>query len=308
MIQHPIYVVPQKREMYEPGIYSISNEQYHQMGGISRSGIMEFRRSPRHFWHKYLNDGYVQKASTPDMQFGSAVHTYILEPEKFEQEYVIKPAKKDKLPEVPLLKDVGREEYDKAKAIYEIERKTRKADELSFYQFSLGKKQIAQEDFDKLKQMAASLKENPQTDGLLTDAQYEKSIFWIDKDTGLLCKARPDVWHDHFVVDLKTTADAAPRAFQRDYYAYGYHLQIAMIYEAIKNITGIAITDFIDLAIEKEEPYATAIYPIDITALEQGIKEFRHTLVEMKQCFDAGYFPSYKSQTISLPNYAMNED
>ena len=33
-----------------PGIYSISNEDYHNGPAISRSALMEFRKSPYHYW------------------------------------------------------------------------------------------------------------------------------------------------------------------------------------------------------------------------------------------------------------------
>lgn len=293
-----------EKKTYPPGIYTISNEHYHQSVGISRSGIMEFKRSPKHYWYKYVNPNHIPAIPTYDMEFGTAVHAYILEPEKFDQEYVVKPDKREKLPEVPLLKDVGREEYDKAKKIYEDERIKRKNEDADFYRYSLGKKQIDKEDLEKIKLMSASIMEDPQTSALITGAQYEKSIYWIDEETKLICKCRPDIMHANFMVDLKTARDASPRTFQREFYDRSYHIQLAMNHMAIKAITGQHITDFIDLVIEKDLPYATAIYPIDEVALEHGINEVHYYLQKIKECFDNNEWPSYSIQTLTLPAYA----
>jgi exodeoxyribonuclease VIII len=297
-----------ERKSYKPGIYTITNDEYHSSAGISRSGIMEFKRSPKHFWHKYINNVYKDESKSKALEFGSLLHPLILESERFEKEYVIKPEKRPNLPEVPLLKDVGREIYDKAKAAYEAERIKRKKEDESFYYFALGKNVVEKTDFEKAKLMRDSLFAHEQARELIIGAQYEKSIYWVDSDTGLLCKCRPDILHPHFAVDLKTSKDASPRAFQRDFYSYGYPLQLAMIHEGVKATTGTSITAFIDLVIEKDEPYVPAVYPIDEAALQFGLEEFRYYLRAMKECFTKNEWPGYKTQTITIPSYATIGD
>ena len=67
-----------KRSSMEPGIHTISNDAYHNGPGISRSGLMEFKRSPYHYWYKYLNPYYVEDSATPAQIFGNALHEFIL--------------------------------------------------------------------------------------------------------------------------------------------------------------------------------------------------------------------------------------
>ena len=43
-----------KRSSMEPGMHTISNEVYHQGPAISRSALMEFKRSPYHYWLCFL--------------------------------------------------------------------------------------------------------------------------------------------------------------------------------------------------------------------------------------------------------------
>lgn len=296
------------KKAYETGIYDISSSEYHNSPGISRSGIVEFMRSPKHFWHKYLNPDYVPKPSTPDLLFGSAFHTYVLEPDKFDLEYVINLPKREKLPEVPLLKDAGRRVYDEAKKIYEAERLRRKQEDEQFYFFSQGKNVIEQADFDMLRAMGTSLTNDTQANAIISNAQYEKSLYWIDEETGLLCKCRPDIWHPNYVVDLKTARDASEREFQRVFYSSKYYLQFAMMSIGIKAVTGKPIEACINLVIEKEEPYCHAIYPVDESAIQHGIEEFRNQLRKLKVCFDKNEWPSYSIKNLTLPAYARIEE
>ena len=269
------------KKEYEPGIYDISNDEYHSSAGISRSGIKEFSRSPLHYWHRYINPEYKRKDQTPDMIFGSAFHCYVLEPEKFAKEYFIS-----------------------AKNPHHGASTLGKEFKANMLIASQGKILLTSEDFDEIVLMHSSIMRDKQAPYLIEDAKYEQSIYWIDKETGLLCKSKPDILHDHFVVVLKTTKDASPRAFQRDFYNYGYALQLGMIHEGIKSLTGNSIVNYIDLAVEKSEPYATAIYPIDESALQYGIDEFHYWLIRMKECIDKNEWRSYETQTITLPAYA----
>lgn len=273
-----------ERKKFDPGIYDISNDEYHSSAGISKSGIAQFRITPKHYWYRYLNPEAKPFKQTSEMKFGSALHTYIIEQEKFDIQYYV--AEKN-----PHHGSSTAGKKFKAESIEKSE----------------GKIVISQEDFGTIQNMADSIFQDEQAIELIKDAQYEKSIYWIDPDTNLLCKVRPDIMHYNFIVDLKTTADASYRAFQRDFYHYGYHLQLAMMYEAILHTQQREMKNFIDLAIEKKEPYAHAIYPIDETVLEHGIKEFKHYLFAIKECIDSNTWQSYSTQTITLPAYATED-
>ena len=57
---------------------------------------------------------------------------------------------------------------------------------------------------------------------------------WKDEDSGLIVKARPDVLHDNMIVDLKTIRDASVHSYQRDMVDGWYHVQGAMIRDAVR--------------------------------------------------------------------------
>src|SRR3954462_13552126 len=187
-----------------PGIYpNLSNEEYHgHTGSISRSAIMDFIESPKKYWANYINPNRPKKEQTPDMVFGEAFHTLILEPYEFHNRFAVEP-QLEKLPKVGLLRDLGREEYD-------LQKKMRAASQVlndswieQLEATSKGKRILTQADMNILLEMQDSLMNNKRAEELIIGALYEQSYFWEDSHSGLLVKCRTDILHDNLIVDLK---------------------------------------------------------------------------------------------------------
>ena len=288
----------------KPGKYKdLSNEEYHShTDSISRSAIMDFAVSPKKYWANYLNPERVKKESTDAMLFGELFHQLILEPEKFYSEnslqYISIP-----MPEVGLLKNIGREEYDRQKSAL------RDAEKLDCELLSAwllknkGKYSIRQKEYELLSVMKESIYKNKQAHEFLTEGENEVSYFWNDPETGLLLKARPDVLYDTVCVDLKTCKDASPRAFQRAMCDGGYHIQAAMIIDAVKAVDNREISSFVNIAIEKEYPYAIGIYILDQAAIDSGREKYKRILKEMKIAREKNEWSDYPTQVIGLPGW-----
>ncbi len=269
----------------QSGVHDITIEQYHNGPGVSRSGLETFRRSPLHYWHEYLNPNKPAE-DKPEittrrdaLQFGNAFHTYVLEPQEFEKRYMLA----DKINRSTT---VGKKAYQDMLAE------------------KGGRELLCRESFADIVSMNQGIDRSTTARGLIEDGAYEQSLFWTDKDTGMLCKVRPDIWHKNMIVDLKTCANASFREFQRSVYSYGYYIQAAMIHEALFALYGINMMNFIFVAIEKEAPHAVAVYQLDELAIHRGIEDFKKALFEMKQCFDNDRWPSYPDAIITLPAYA----
>ena len=263
-----------------PGIYNLSPEAYHQGPGISRSGLMAFKRSPYHYWYKHLNPDYKSESATPAQILGNALHTYILEPDEFEKRYFV-------VPKFNKVTKEGKERWQKIKS-------------------ELGKKEtLSATQYQTLQYMAASLKKNKLATQLIAKAEIEQSLYWTDPDTGILCKCRPDILRNNLVCDLKTAQDGCPRSFQYAAFDYGYYIQAAMIQEALKHLKQKIIKDFLFLIIEKSPPYVISVYQLDQTSLEQGRYEFKTLLRRYQQCLETNDWPSYEIQEISLPRFAF---
>lgn len=106
-------------------------------------------------------------------------------------------------------------------------------------------------------------------------------------------------------VDLKTCADASPRGIQNAMVTGGYHIQAAMGREAIRELEGHDIPNWILLCIEKTYPYAIGIYIIDEAALEAGRAKYKQLLVELKECLEKNEWQGYAPQSIGLPQWAQ---
>lgn len=271
----------------KPGVYNISIEQYHSGPGISRSGIETFKRSPLHYWHEYINPEREihQKpeiiTKTDALEFGNAFHSYVLEPQEFEKRYMV------------FEKGDGRT-------------KEGKAHNAAAKELQGSRELICAKAFNEISRMARSINASSTAKGLIDGAVYEKSLFWIDADTGMLCKARPDIWHNNMVGDLKSTRSAAPRDFQRDIHGYGYYLQAGMISEGLYTLQGVNMMNFVYIPVEKEAPYATAVYRLDENAVNKGREEFKKILFQIKECMVNDHWPSYPDAVLDLPAYAYN--
>lgn len=264
----------------EPGIYDISNEDYHNSEGISRSGLVLFKKSPKHFWHQYLNP-LINKDEdeTNAKTFGHALHLKILEPLLFENEFCISP---------------------------KFDRRTNIGKEL-FRQWeadNTNKKIITTENYEKILEMSESIKNDKYANQLIIKSDIEKSIYWIDEDTGILCKARPDIIKNNIICDLKTTEDACDQSFMHSAYKYNYHIQAAMIKDGFEKVTNEKITQIVIIAVEKNPPYAVKNYIFDETAIEKGRQEYKELLIKYKNSLINNKWDGYEPSYLFLPKYA----
>lgn len=268
-------------ESFEPGIYEISSERYHASAGLSRSVLWTFKTLPYNYWYKYLSGQYEESADTEALLIGKLVHTLVLEPHLFDEQYYV-------LPKINRTTKAG-------KTMFEEILLTQK-----------GKTLIKKEQYDLAVSMKESVYNHELAPLLLDDAVKEKSLYWKDSRTGLLCKARPDIWNNAGMGDLKTVQDASFRSFQSTAYKEGYFLQAAMIFEASKAL-GIACEEFFFLCVEKKKPYLVSVYRLDNEALQYGISLFHSLLGRFLECQKANKWPGYGIQTLYAPSYANLE-
>lgn len=273
--------------MIQLGRYlNLSSEEYHaHKDSISRSALMDFKKSPRKYWAKHLNPELIVEKPKASWEFGTAFHALILEPHWFEENYFL-------MPEKVLLKNVGREKYDEYKNL-EHESETTK------------KKVLSHADYKRLQDMRDSLFSNAKAKELVEQALYESSYFWRDEESGLMVKSRPDILHKNLCVDLKTIDDASPHNFQRSMALSGYHIQAAMVKDAVKNVDGIDLLACINLCVETSYPYSIGIYIIDDEAIEIGKNEYKQLLLDLKSCIIANEFNDYEPMTLGLPKWAL---
>lgn len=260
------------------GVFDYTNEVYHSSEGISRSKLWTYKQLPYKFWYENLSGKFVPQTDKESYILGDLVHTLCLEPDKFSSRYVISP-------EIDRRTKAGKEEY------------------IAIMQ-DIGDRKLVKADVLKVAlDMKSAVCTNQTASNLLVDARFEQSIYWKHEPTGLICKARPDVWQGRIVSDLKTTLDAGFRGFQGSAYKYGYFLQAAMIYEALKSIDE-PFHNFVFICVEKSPPYAIGLYMLDDEALQFGIDMFHSLMERIAISYDKNVWPDYGIQKLTIPKYA----
>lgn len=302
----------------EPGIYTIPYEQYEAAEGVSKHGLDAMAISPLHHWAYYRNPERGRQKDTPARVLGSAIHTSILEPERFDLEYVQEPNIKDYPQALDKLDD-----YKKACKELEIKVTGTKPElkksiqlitkDIQFWddiyeQQTFGRIVLSDSDWRVTKTITARVMKHPAASGLLKYGKAEQSIFWIDKDTGVKCKGRID-WLETdedtaIVFDLKSTTDASPEGFQRSVSKYRYYVQASMYLDGLSQL-GYDPGSFIFGAWEKHSPYAAALYYATDGMLETGRQEYKNLLKTYKKCLETDNWPGYSQdiQPLGMPEH-----
>lgn len=263
------------------GIFpDISHKEYHADGSaVSNSYLSRLAKCPA--------NAKLKQDETPSLLFGRAVHAYILEgPEAFNSQFAVYPKSIDRR-----TKD-GKQEYS------------------AFLVDNKGKDIISEDDYGTITSMADSVIRHPFAVKLLCQGRSEQSVYWIDKETGIYCKCRPDRIPDGdhgVIVDLKTTADARPKQFLSSVMSYGYDRQAGMYLEGLNAVSSMKVDAFVFIAVEKTAPYMVACYTLSDQFLEYGKIKFHNMLHLEQMCRENDEWPSYQDaelQELEMPNWA----
>lgn len=172
---------------------------------------------------------------------------------------------------------------------------------------------LSPEVWDQLHSMRDAVHNHPAAHALLTSVpgEAEKSVYWIDPTTGVLCRCRPDWWRDDYVlVDVKTTDDASPEGFAKSMANWRYDVQAPYYMDGVKLATGRDVKAFVFIAVEKKPPYAVGVYVLDSASLELGRAQYQHDLRVYAECLANDNWPGYgdKIQTINMPAWHANKN
>lgn len=260
--------------MLEPGRLRISAENYHaDRSAVSKSWLDRIDRSPAHL-RAYL-DG-LTKADTPALVLGSLTHCAILEPDLLDAVYAVSPR-------VDRRTKAGKEVY----AEWEASLK--------------GQVIVTADQMEHAKAMRDSVRRNKAARALLSTGDAEETVVWQNSETGELCKARADWLRENVIVDVKTTGDARPAEFAKSIANYRYSCQAAHYCD------GFALDRFVFIAIERDPPYACAVYVADEVMRNRGKDDRDRNLRTYAECRASGEWPAYPQviTELSLPRWAL---
>jgi len=222
--------------------------------------------------------------STPVLEFGTAVHCAVLEPETFAERYATRPA------------DIGAtiKEGKAFKAAADAE----------------GKIVLSEEHARWCAAIMHRVNENRRmAEWLSHDHATEVSLVW-ERD-GFLCRARADLVIPglNIIADLKTTLTASPEGFARQIGRYHYHTQGAWYVDGMRRLTGQEWTFWL-IAAEKHRPFLVTLYELVAGSVAQGaaISECDALFEQYKRCSRERVWPGYGDVfEIVLPEWALLE-
>ena len=263
--------------MYKPEI--ITNAEYHgKKTHLSSTNIRTFKKNKKQFEYSLTHELVKQTKAMAD---GTAVHAFFLERDKFDTDFVIKPA------DMRLNTKAGKE--------WALEHQSK-----IIIDSELG---------NNLYEMEKSFMDSPAK--LIYDikGQTELSYFWDDLGT-IKGKCRPDWISDDgsIVVDVKTTTDASPRAFQKSISTWGYHLQLGWYLRGLRKL-GLPAEQFIFIAIEKTAPFCVGVYRADQEMIKYAMKELDQLMPEIQTAMVSNEFPDYTPEItpIGLPPWMTDK-
>jgi len=268
-------MIPAFFTMIEPGQaveWLVSNDQYHATDeAVGSSMLACFRKSPQRYRDLYVDHTMPKKPPTPDMQFGSMVHTLVLQPEQFEQQYAMEPTGPRR-----------KAEEKQAFAMWQLANRD--------------KRQIsreAQKEVAEARAMAEAVQSHPIAGSFLrAEGMVEIGILWRDPVTKILCKARPDKLVTGFGslcdFSLKTAADPRPEKFAWEVDRRDYDLQSALYRHAIEALLGRVATT-VQCVVGKND-YARMVWCRIMPPgwIELGRRKLRDALCRLQICLETG--------------------
>ncbi len=253
----------------EPGLYRMTNEQYHAVEAFSNTGAKAFLKSPAHF--KALTEGPPEVKAA--WNFGDAFHSYTIEPVRFAQSFAIKPD---------------------GMSFATKEGKAWKAEN----QGKIVIPKSGAESFESIKAMGNAVRTHPTVNEFFPDKnnELELAAFWQDPTHGFLCKAKFDILNKakDILCDLKTTIDASPQYFyfQNKAYNLGYHTQARHYLDGIQSLTGKKVK-FKLVAVEKKYPWAIKVFSFSQAMLDLAEDTLNAIKVDYKNCLETNSWPAY---------------
>jgi hypothetical protein len=265
-----------KRVISEPGLYSdLSMDEYHghlcdPAPSVSASGLWRLlSECPAKFWESSaMNPDRVPEKKSTALDVGKAAHALVLGEPEFNAHFLV-------CPHDNLSKKPG---YDwnkewKAAVAAGTEKRTL----------------VRKDDFADVKQMAAALRRSPQVGGAFSAGKPEQSFVWLDAETGVYLKSRPD-WLPNdpasaFLQDYKTALTVKPRKLSQKVFEYGYHVQAAMQVDAVEAVLGVKPLGIAHVCQEKDSPYLAELRMFTAEQIDYGRRLYRRALHIFAVCW-----------------------
>jgi len=220
-------------------INKMSDKEYFAVDALSNSDFRLLKESVLHYENKELF-----KLESTSLTLGSAVHKLVLEPETFNDDFIIE--------------DFEGADLNKNTKLYK-EAKTKWLD-------SVGDREVLSKDlFEQVVKMARNVKAI--AGGLLQGGLAERAFFSEFDNVPVKCKADYYIESAGVVIDLKTTKSI--KDFKKSILEYGYGTQSAFYTDVISSL-GYRAERFVFILVETTKPYMVSVQEMEFVGIEEG--------------------------------------
>lgn len=237
--------------------HHMSHDDYLAVKAASKSVLWTIHtKSPLH--------AITERERTNAMEFGTAAHCAVLEPQQFSARFMRGP------------EDRRGNKWKEALADAPI-----------------GMKVLVAADYDAASELADCALGNSDVQALVKGADVEVSAF--ADIVGVACKARPDAVNSGVLIDLKTTTDASENAFRHTCHRFGYHVQEAWYRDVWQAAGGDKSSDmsFAFIVVESKPPFAIRVFELEAAAIRQGNLIAIDAFKTYRECLHSGAWPGY---------------
>ena len=258
-------------------------EHYHSRDvcdgiSISSSGLRKlFNESPAHYWcSSPYNKDRVEEEVSRAMIIGRATHHLMMGEADFARVFRKAPD------EVPDSKGV----LKPWALTFNYAKEWKEAREREGY-VVLFPKEVKQ-----IEGMALALSQHPLVQAGAFNGYIERSGFWLDRETKVWIKVRPDVIPNESgdFVDLKTTTSVQWPDLQRTIAEMGYVQQFALMREGFR-VLGFPVASATLIFVEKTPPHCVRIVSLRPHDLDVGEQQNRHALRAFVRCLKSREWP-----------------
>ncbi len=256
----------------------MSFQEYAAIRAVNWSTLRNLHTSPLHYREGLTNP----KPPTPPMLLGTAIHTAILEPALFEAEYALWPdAKRGKA-------------YEEFKVEHE------------------GQSILNAEEWQKCMGAAWAVhrsRQGREARRIMRGCKREATLQWIDPDTRVRCKARPDLIGKNVLADVKTTTSTDARKFGRLAGDMLYHGKMAFAAMGL-DVLGHPVERVTIIAVEQSPPHDVGVFDIDDAALAMAGDMVCDLLQKLKRCRKRRSWPGRceNTQVLDLAPWLFEPD
>lgn len=253
-------------------------KDYLALNRLSNSSLHHLAKSPKEFKYRMEN----KQEETEAMKIGRAVHSAILTPDLFKEEYT-------KAPKCDKRTKVGKETWE------------------AFCLANQGKEVLDESTYDECVAISQSVLSSPKIKNMLAKGQSE--VTYLYEIEGVEMKSRFDLDQEDFICDVKTTRSALMSDFARDFVNLGYDRQFGLYQHAKFLKTGKKVPVII-LAVEKEAPYDYCVFKVPEVYIENGLRKAIKLIKLYKECVEKNEWPGLPKDIVELdilPWYKIEE-